>query len=420
PRRVAYVASEELAKISAKLPANRGRALLVHALTSALGILRDKPADRDIDGTRPLQDPDPTAIVPRATIRVVRPSRASARDLCTFHNSAFVDRLLDIDAGRQREGDDEFGLEDDCAPFDGMPEYVLGVAGATLDAVKVLMNDEADVAICWDGGRHHAHKSRASGFCYVNDCVLALLALRRMLVPSSVSRRKARVMYVDVDLHLADGVAAAFHVPQRSGPSNILTLSLHHTAPGFFPVPLAPSSPGADGLEIETAGDPFTLGASIRAGASAHTYARVWAGVETVARAFVPDVLVLQCGADALAGDPCRVGNWCLGGVGGMGWCVARATALAPRLLLLGGGGYHSANTARAWAYLTSVVKGDALSLDTPIPDHAAFPAYAPSFTLDVPPGAARDENDDTHIDAVLRAFERAAETVREKMKGAK
>ena len=35
----------------------------------------------------------------------------------------------------------------------------------------------SDIVINWAGGLHHAKKSEASGFCYVNDCVLAILEL---------------------------------------------------------------------------------------------------------------------------------------------------------------------------------------------------------------------------------------------------
>jgi len=37
------------------------------------------------------------------------------------------------------------------------------------------------VAISLFGGRHHAGHAHASGFCYVNDCVLAVLELQRLL-----------------------------------------------------------------------------------------------------------------------------------------------------------------------------------------------------------------------------------------------
>lgn len=43
-------------------------------------------------------------------------------------------------------------------------------------AVK-LNKKQADIAINWSGGLHHAKKSEASGFCYVNDIVLAILEL---------------------------------------------------------------------------------------------------------------------------------------------------------------------------------------------------------------------------------------------------
>lgn len=43
-------------------------------------------------------------------------------------------------------------------------------------AVK-LNKQQTDVAINWAGGLHHAKKSEASGFCYVNDIVLAILEL---------------------------------------------------------------------------------------------------------------------------------------------------------------------------------------------------------------------------------------------------
>ena len=40
-----------------------------------------------------------------------------------------------------------------------------------------LNSGQADIAINWSGGLHHARSSMASGFCYVNDIVLAILEL---------------------------------------------------------------------------------------------------------------------------------------------------------------------------------------------------------------------------------------------------
>ncbi len=47
-----------------------------------------------------------------------------------------------------------------------------------LTAGAVKLNKQAtDIAINWAGGFHHAKKSEASGFCYVNDIVLSILEL---------------------------------------------------------------------------------------------------------------------------------------------------------------------------------------------------------------------------------------------------
>ena len=57
----------------------------------------------------------------------------------------------------------------------------------------VRLNEKAsDIVINWSGGLHHAKKSEASGFCYVNDCVLAILELLKS---------HQRVLYIDIDIH---------------------------------------------------------------------------------------------------------------------------------------------------------------------------------------------------------------------------
>ena len=57
----------------------------------------------------------------------------------------------------------------------------------------VRLNEKAsDIVINWSGGLHHAKKSEASGFCYINDCVLAILELLKC---------HQRVLYIDIDIH---------------------------------------------------------------------------------------------------------------------------------------------------------------------------------------------------------------------------
>ena len=49
-----------------------------------------------------------------------------------------------------------------------------------MDGAVKLNNGECDIAINWAGGLHHAKKFEASGFCYVNDIVIAILELLKV------------------------------------------------------------------------------------------------------------------------------------------------------------------------------------------------------------------------------------------------
>merc|ERR1719482_1890369 len=84
-----------------------------------------------------------------------------------------------------------------------------------------LNRQEHDTVINWAGGLHHAKKNEASGFCYVNDIVLATLELLK---------NHQRVLYIDTDIHHGDGVEEAFYTTDR-----VMTVSFHKHGDGFFP-----------------------------------------------------------------------------------------------------------------------------------------------------------------------------------------
>lgn len=342
----------------------------------------------------------------------MNPRKATYKELAVYHSNDYLDFVLDSknyvssagDAPMDASLNANFGLEDDCPPFQGLPEYVQLIAGAVLTAAEVLRQSKAEIAICWDGGRHHAQKSHASGFCYVADCILAILALKRRLsspyIPNMIPTPKPRIMYLDLDLHFSDAVSDAFF---SSVTPQVLTLSIHHTAPGFFPVSPRSQLPSVSSPDF----DPFTLSILLHKGTSNNTYARIWPIVERVKDSFSPDFIIIQCGVDGLAGDPCATFNWSLGGAAGsLGWYINKILEWQGRKLLLGGGGYNSPNAARAWAYLTSLCLQRSLSLDTEIPDHSGFPLYAPSFTLDVPQRNMHDHNTDDYLSSVEAAFQ--------------
>ena len=95
------------------------------------------------------------------------------------------------------------------------------MAAGSLLAADLVAGGQADRAFHFAGGLHHAMAGRASGFCYVNDAVLAILRLRE---------HGLRVAYVDIDAHHGDGVQYAFY-----GDRNVLTISTHERGERLFP-----------------------------------------------------------------------------------------------------------------------------------------------------------------------------------------
>ncbi|KAK0210523.1 histone deacetylase complex protein [Desarmillaria ectypa] len=364
---VVYIVGSQLVEAASRLPSNQNRSKIVHSLVNSLGLLKKA--------------------------QVIRPVPATHRELREYHTDDYLDVVLDDNASSSMS----HGLTDDCPIFRGLPSYVQLVAGATLTAVKALQI--TDVAICWDGGRHHAQKSAASGFCYVADCVLAILAMRRI---KEIHHPRPRIMYIDLDLHFSDAVSQAFYLQ-----NSVLTLSIHHASPGFFPVsPLAPLQLPS---QSDPSFDPFTLSLPLQPGASCLTYMAIFPLVQKVTEVFAPTHVIVQCGVDALSEDPHAMFNWSLSldQPGSMGYYIHRILTTFPgKKLLLGGGGYNSPNAARAWAYLTSVALSDPLPINTEIPyDHPFFPLYAPSFTLDVPEGTMQDQNTPEYLSHIIDSF---------------
>ncbi|GAA5945080.1 uncharacterized protein JCM15063_001653 [Sporobolomyces koalae] len=423
PRRVCYVHSEELQRVADALPSNLGRASLVHSLVSCCGLL-DDAVDSD--------DPDESS----KTARVISPTPATRSELEMFHDGDLIDTLMGspIDSGSSEASDTDdsdddrhrrnkrrklahhataSSLVDDCPPFPLLSRYVALVAGASLTAARELRDGRADIAIAWTGGRHHASRGEAKGFCYVNDIVLAIMELRKK--PLSSSRAKlSKILYLDLDLHHGDAVESAFFASPF-----ILTLSLHLHAPLFYPNTGALDSSGP--LNPKAQGRGHALNLALESGLSGPSLERIWQVIENVKTSFAPDAIVVQCGLDGLNGDPCKEWNLSLSDYSN---CIASVLAWNLPTLLLGGGGYNSPNAARTWTHLTSLCLGRPLAPSTQVP--AALPSghyeqFGPSFTLDVERNDnLRDRNNDVTLTAVESAFEGYCETLSAKWKTGK
>ncbi|NXT31235.1 HDAC8 deacetylase, partial [Pelecanoides urinatrix] len=277
----------------------------------------------------------------------------------------------------------------DCPATEGIFEYAAAVGGATITAAQCLLDGKCKVAINWPGGWHHAKKDEASGFCYLNDAVLGILRLRQKF---------DRVLYIDLDLHHGDGVEDAF-----SFTSKVMTVSLHKFSPGFFPgkLNLGDLCTG-DVTDVGLGkGRYYSVNVPIQDGIQDEKYYQICETVlKEVYAAFNPDAVVLQLGADTVAGDPMCSFNMTPEGVGK---CLKYVLQWQLATLILGGGGYNLANTARCWTYLTAVILGRTLSSE--IPDHEFFTEYGPDYVLEITPSCRPDRNEPQRIQEILNSI---------------
>ncbi|KAJ1633274.1 hypothetical protein T492DRAFT_982542 [Pavlovales sp. CCMP2436] len=274
--------------------------------------------------------------------------RASADDLCRYHSAEYVE-LLRLEDGEDEEVLARHGLSYDAPLFPGVWEYSTTVAGGSLRAAELLATGACDVAIHWQGGRHHATSDRAGGFCYVNDIVLAALRLVRAF---------RTVVVIDLDVHHGNGTEEAF-----AHSANVLNVSLHLHAPGFYPGTGALADCGSG------RGTGTTVNVPLRPGLSPAAFARVFAEVAALTHRWVGEQhcgVVVQCGADGLRGDP-------RGGLNldpaSLAAAVGTVLGWGLPTLLLGGGGYVETNVARAWALCTATALGVEIEVDQQIPD---------------------------------------------------
>lgn len=311
---------------------------------------------------------------------------ASKEQVCAFHDPDYVDFLSEVapetfdrlcqnpkfakavppphDADSVYLGPYNLSTSPgaDCPVFADMSTYLFLYTGATLAASHQLTTGQSDIAVNWSGGLHHAHKSEASGFCYINDIVLSILEMLKVW---------PRVLYIDIDVHHGDGVEEAFQRQPR-----VMTLSFHRfgtyddTGHKFFP---GTGDITDIGLR-STHGEHFALNVPISSGIDDRQYNYLFTSVVGQAvKAFNPSAIVLQCGADSLGGD--RLGQFNIN-IKQHGECVRFVKSLNVPLLLLGGGGYTARNVARAWCHETALATEnelpDAIPLDF-IPRPEAF-----------------------------------------------
>lgn len=268
-----------------------------------------------------------------ADIQYASPATATIEQLALFHSDEYirhVERMSELGEGYLDQGD--------TPAVSGIMEKAQVVVGTTLAATDAIMAGETQHAFVPIGGLHHAARIAAAGFCVFNDCGVAIEHLRKV-------HGVTRIAYVDIDAHHGDGVFYGFE-----DDPDLIFADIHEDGRFLYPGTGAACETGKG----EAEGSKLNL--PLAPGAGDEQFLEAWDRVVEFVDAARPEFIILQCGADSLAGDPITHLQF-------TSEAHARASrdlcAIAEqhgncRLLATGGGGYNRDNLARAW---TAVVE---------------------------------------------------------------
>ncbi len=271
--------------------------------------------------------------LPQMEIRGCR--AASDELLLSFHDPAYIARLKEFSTSDVPRADFRFGLGDaDCPVFKGLYECAALGAGATFEAVRLVEEEQFNIAFNLTGGWHHAHRAKASGFSYLNDAVIAI---------NWLVARGRRVLYLDLDAHHGDGVQEAYYDTDQ-----VLTISLHESGIYFYP------GTGFEDEIGEGRGRGYSVNVPLLAHADDAIYLKAFDEVAyPLIAGFNPDIIVTQIGVDTFRTDPLTnleitTHSYCE--------ILTKIKRLKIPWVALGGGGYDLMNTARAWTLAWAIM----------------------------------------------------------------
>ena len=261
-------------------------------------------------------------------VKLLPPVSASRAELERFHTPEYVERV-------RRQSLTGVGYLDagDTPAFQGVYEAACTVVGTVLDALERIVAGEFSKAFIPIAGLHHARRDSAAGFCVFNDCGVAIETLRQ-------KHGIHRVAYVDIDAHHGDGVFYGFE-----DDPNLCFVDFHEDGRFLYPGTGASTETGtgqAAGTKLNIPMPPEADDALLL---------KHWPQAEEFLRQAQPELILFQCGADSIAGDPITHLRY---SPATHAYVTSRLCDLAERfsqgrLLAMGGGGYNRENLAKAW-----------------------------------------------------------------------
>lgn len=274
-----------------------------------------------------------------ADVVVEEPVLGSEQDALSFHDKEYVDLV--------RVSSKHGGVlldRGDTPAFRGVFEASLYVVGSTLAALDCVITGKdrsgrkVEHAFNPIGGLHHARRDTAGGFCVFNDIGVAILAARKKY-------GLKRIAYVDIDAHHGDGVFYEFEDDPL-----LFFADIHEDGRYLYPWT------GSDAETGKGAAAGTKLNIPLEPESGDDDFIAAFGRVEQFIDSAKPELIVLQCGADGLNGDPITHLRY-----------TAKAHRFAAdalhrlahkhcqgRIIALGGGGYNRTNIGSAW---TEVVR---------------------------------------------------------------
>jgi acetoin utilization protein AcuC len=263
------------------------------------------------------------------------PPTLDHKKLLLAHTEDYLEALRRVSRGEIFAEMLSFGIgTEDNPPLRGIYDWSRKCAGATWEGMVELLDEDAQVIFNPLGGFHHALPSRASGFCYINDIVIAI---------KEALSRGARVTYVDIDAHHGDAVQKAFYSEQR-----VQFISLHESGKHIYPYSGFVEESG------EGEGEGFTVNIPLPPKTDDEVYLEAFHTIVVpLIKRFTPEVIVAELGADSMISDPLTdlmLTNNSYTEV------VRELKGLCGKILATGGGGYDIYRTARCWTLAWAIL----------------------------------------------------------------
>jgi acetoin utilization protein AcuC len=280
-------------------------------------------------------------------IVVEEPVLASAQAALSFHDTEYVELVK----AASKQGGGVLLDTGDTPAFKGAFEASLYVVGSTMAALDMVVvgrdsgEERVDHAFNPIGGLHHARRGSAGGFCIFNDIGVAILEAREKY-------GLRRIAYIDIDAHHGDGIFYEFEDDPL-----LFFADIHEDGRYLYPGTGSASEIGK-GAAAGT-----KLNIPLQPGAGDDEFILAFGKIEQFVDNAKPELIILQCGADGLVGDPITHLQY-----------TSRAHRFAAdslhrlthkhcngRIIALGGGGYSRTNIGAAW---TEVVRSFASDTD--------------------------------------------------------